>query len=215
MIRRLVRTVAVATLGLGLSACNDGGPAPADPTVPTAVSSSSSVATTAPSSTTKTPDVSVIPATIDAAYLNAVLAALDEVDGQATRIIKADKRFSTAAADLLNAIYSDGAFSKQSEAWYSALSEDPDLTHLIANPGNRRTTVDRVLTASPQCVWIAVTRDHSASASSPAPPDDEYLTLRPLDRTNDPAKVNPSPWMIDAEGATKDGSEPSNPCAHE
>ncbi|MGQ0520824.1 MAG: hypothetical protein ACT4PX_06720, partial [Actinomycetota bacterium] len=95
-----MRVAPVAVLlAMGLAACSGGGDSSADPTVPTAATTSS---TPAPAI-----DVSVVPATIDEPYLNAVLAALDEIDGEATRIIVATKRFPPEAADLLNTIYSD------------------------------------------------------------------------------------------------------------
>ena len=130
VIRRLVRPVTVGGLaGVALAACTGGGATPAEPSVPTAVSSTStasvaSVATTAP-------DVSAIPAKIDEAYLNAVLAALDEVDGQATRIIKAAKNVPVETTDLLNSIYSDKEALIQSKSRIDALVRDPQLAGLL------------------------------------------------------------------------------------
>lgn len=188
---------------LSLSACTDSNDGTADPTVPTAAG------TTA---TSATPDVSVIPQSIDEAYLNAVLAALDEVDGEATRIIVATKRFPPEAANLLNAIYSDERFQVQADAWFEALGEDPELGSIKAEPGNRRTEVQRIITASHSCVWMAVERDHSASSVTQSPPRTEYIALRPLDESNDRAGQNPTAWMITADGFNEDGSEPGNQC---
>ena len=193
-------------VGLAGGACSDGGTSTADPTVPTAAPPTSSPAPA-------TPDVSVIPATIDEPYLNAVLAALDEIDGQATRIIKSTKSFSKEAAGLLNAIYSDEWFDVQTEAWLTALAKDPALTAIKANPGNRKSTVERLITVKPDCVWMAATRDRTANSTTPSPPQVEFVALRPLDRSNDPSHRNPTAWMIATDGSNEDGTEPGNPCA--
>lgn len=203
-----MRPLAVLMVGaLALPACSDGkdGGA-ADPTVPTAAS------TTA---TSAVPDVSVIPEKIDEAYLNAVLVALDEVDGQATRIIVATKRFPPEAADLLNSIYSDEAFDLEAEVWFDSIARDPELKGIRPNPGNRKTIVERLISASPSCVWMAVKRDYSARNFNPGPDRIEYVALQILDRSNDAQRRNTTPWMITTDGYRQDGTEPSNPCRPE
>lgn len=195
----------VVMLAMGSAACSDGGDRTADPTVPTAATTSS---TAAPAI-----DVSVVPATIDEPYLNAVLAALDEIEGEARKIIVATKRFPPEAADLLNAIYSDKAFEAEAEVWFAAIGSDPELKGARPDQGRRVTAVERVIDASPSCVWVAVRRDYTATDVSPGPLRTEYVALEPLDRTNDPKGRNPTPWMITTDGFRSDGTEPSNPCA--
>ncbi len=195
----------LVAVSLGLAACSGGGEGAADPTVPTAPSTSSTLAPAAI-------DVSVIPEKIDEAYLNAVLAALDEVDGQATRIIFATKRFPPEAADLLNSIYSDDAFEDESEVWFRSIADDPELKGIKPSPGNRKSEVQRIIAAAPTCVWLAVKRDHSQVNVDPGPERTEYLALQPLDRSNDPQGRNPTAWMITVDGFREDGREPSNPC---
>ena len=188
-----------------LAGCSNGDGTAADPTVPTAAVTTAEPATTVP-------DVSSIPATIDEPYLNAVLAALDEVDGQATRLIYATKKFTPEAADLLNAIYSDEETDRHANAWIAGLSRDPQLSSIKPNPGNRQTTVSRLITVTSTCVWMAVDRDHTADSVVAAAPRVEYVALRPLDRSNDPERRNPTAWMIAADGFNADGSEPGNQC---
>ena len=203
-VRRVVPGVIATLVGITLActACTSDEPGSADPTVPTAASS-----TAAPA-----PDVSKIPETIDGAYLDAVLAALDEVDGQATRLIYAEKRFTPAAAEILNAIYSDEETDRQADARLSGLANDPQLSSIRPNPGNRRTIVTRIITATPACVWTEVERDHTLNSVTPGPPRHEFIALRPIDRSNDPKGVNPTAWMITSEGFNADGSEPGNQC---
>lgn len=200
----LVRRIAVLVIAsLAVAGCTESEGTPAAPTVPTAVSTTT---TTAPI------DVSVIPPTIDGPYLTAVLAALDQVDGDATRMIVAAKNLTPAAADYLNAIYSDEALKQEADGWFESLADDPQLGGVRSNPGDRRTVVERVIAASPTCVWLAVQRDYSARNVEAVPTRIEYLALQPIDATNDPRKLNPTPWMITIDGFRADGKEPSNPC---
>ena len=198
---RLLAVVVAVTFGL--AACSDGGGSGADPTVPTSGSTSSRV---------EGLDVSVVPERIDEAYLNAVLAALDAVDGEATRIIVRTKRFPPEAADLLNAIYSDEEFARQAELWFASLSHDPALAGIRPEPGPRKSTVDRAIDISPGCVWMAIRRDYSAVNFVPGPEETRYLALQPLDRSNDPKQRNATPWMITYDGLLDDETEPSKPC---
>ena len=197
------RAAATLLIALAVSSCTESGGSAADPTVPTSAPTSSA---------TSAPDVSVIPETIDEPYLNAVLAALDEVDGQATRIIKESKRLTPEAADLLNAIYSDDQTDRQADVWLESLATDPQLRRIVPDPGSRRTIIERLITASSSCVWAAVRRDYSKVAVDATPGPVEYLALRPLDRTNDPQGRNRTAWMITADGYRDDGAEPANPC---
>lgn len=194
----------LVAVSLGLAACSGGGEGTADPTVPTAPSTSSTTA--------RSIDVSVIPEKIDEPYLNAVLAALDEVDGQATRIIVATKRFPPEAADLLNSIYSDEEFDRQAELWFASIGDDPELQGIKPNPGSRKTIIERVISATPACAFLAVRRDYSRVNFEPGPDRTEYLALVPLDPSNNPKGANTTAWMIIADGLRKDAKEPSSPC---
>lgn len=203
MVREVRGIVAVLVSALAFVGCTRSDGAPPEATVPTAPSTSS---TTAPI------DVSVIPPVINEPYLTAVLAALDEVDSEATRMIVAAKNLTPAAADYLNAIYSDEEFTRQTDVWYSSLARDLDLKGIRPSPGNRLTTIERIIAASPTCVWLAVRRDYSKVNFDPGTDRVEYVALEPLDRSNDPRGVNRTTWMITTDGYRQDGTEPSNPC---
>ncbi|MGH9152382.1 MAG: hypothetical protein ACRD03_08310 [Acidimicrobiales bacterium] len=200
MRRRSVLVVAwAAALAAG---CSPGDASlPPEPTVPTA-----------PSSTTSTTvvDVSAIPEVIDEAYLNRVLAALDAVEARATELIVANKALVPEAAEILNSVYADDRFSAHADAWVEALVDDPALSSVRA--GSRRTTVERVITAGPTCVWSEVRRDYSETTATPQPLQTEYVALRPLDPSNDPNQHNSTAWMITVDGFNADGSEPVDPC---
>lgn len=187
--------------------CTGGGATPADPTVPTAAS------TTATTTSTTTVGIATIPAVIDEPYLNRVLAALDEVDGMATRVIVAHKELVPEAAEILNAIYSDHEFTEQVDVWLNTLGRDPQLSGIRSDPGPRQTTVERLIVSSPRCVWLAVRRDYSATAAASTRASTEYVSLRPKGASNDPTHRNPTAWMIHVDGFNEDGSEPENQCA--
>jgi len=87
------------------------------------------------------------------------------VDSEATRMIVAAKNLTPAAADYLNAIYSDEEFTRQVDRF----AEDLRLGGIRPSPGNRVTTVERIIGASPSCVWLAVRRDYSAVNFDPGP----------------------------------------------
>ncbi|MGH9151039.1 MAG: hypothetical protein ACRD03_01255 [Acidimicrobiales bacterium] len=198
--------VAVVAAALAVAGCTGSAGTSAEPTVPTA----------APTTPTTAPlDVSVIPEVIDERYLAEVLAALDEVDSEATRMIVAAKNVTPAAADYLNAVYSDEEVDRQLENWYRSIADDLELKGIRPSPGNRVTTVERVISASPACVWLAVRRDYSAVNFDPGPEEIEYVALRPLDPTNDVRGVNPTGWMITDDVLLADGSEPRNRCLSE
>ena len=202
--RRALLLTALAAAAL--AACSGGDDdETADPTVPTAVS-------TVPP-TTGQADVATIPEVIDEPYLNRVLAALDEVDGQATRIIVARKDFVPEAGELLASIYRGEEFEEQAETWLDILDRDPALAGIRPNPGNRKSTVDRLVSSSRACVWMAVKRDYADTAATPPPPRTEYVALRPKEASDDVRKRNPTAWVIVDDGFTEDGSEPGNQCA--
>lgn len=203
----------VSVIGLAAAACNGGGESGADPTVPTAPPTSSTAVTTSTTPTTAVPDIATIPPVIDAAYMNRVLAALDKVDTAAVRVVMETRTVPPAAAELFNSIYADESFSVKVDSWLSALQRDPDLKGLRRPLGDRHTTVERFITNTPTCVWMAVKRDYTRSDVAPPPtPRIEFLALKPLDANNDPRDHNATAWMITADGTNVDGSEPANQC---
>ncbi|HET7486397.1 MAG TPA: hypothetical protein VFJ85_00610 [Acidimicrobiales bacterium] len=208
--RSLAAVIVAVALVVAGAGCNRDRGATADPTVPTAPPSSSST-----SSTTAEPDIATIPAVIDAAYLNRVLAAFDDLDFEAVRLIQKQKRVSSEASDIFHAFYGDTWFSTKIDSWISQVNGDPELKGLKQPVGPRHTSVERLIHVSPSCSWIAVKRDYSEANTVPIPPRTEYLALVPLDPKNDPNHRNKTAWMIATDGFRKDGSEPSNPCPTE
>lgn len=184
----------------GLGACGGSDtPSSAGATVPKATS------------TTTPADPYAVPPTIDAAYLNKVFAALERVDGDATRLILQSKMLPPPAAQRLASIYGEEEFRQQTNLWLDLVTEG--LTGFLPLPGDRATAVSEVVTAKPDCVFVAVKRDYSAITGSVGAGRTIYVELRPLDPVRDKFDFNPTPWMVDSEGYNTDGSVPDNPCA--
>lgn len=205
---RAMRGPVALTVGVALlfGGCADRkGPGP-QTTVPTAAPTTS----TAPAP--PAPDVTKVPAVIDTAYVNAVLAAIDEVDGQATRLIVSAKKLEPEAGRRLQAIYSVEQLQLEVERWLTGLAQDPEVTGILPKPGNRRTVVERIIAATPTCLWLAVRRDYSKVNVDPGADRTEYVGLQPLDPRNNPGNVNPTPWVIFVDGLRRDATEPANPC---
>ncbi|MBV9665787.1 MAG: hypothetical protein JOZ37_17610 [Actinobacteria bacterium] len=199
------RAAAVAIAALALTACGKSAtPKRAaatklpEPTVPA----------TAP--TTVPTDPYAVPPTIDAAYLNKVIQALDHVDGDATRLIVARRQLVPEAARRLSSIYSAEEFTAQTNLWLDLL--DKGLPGAQASPGDVVTTITRVIAAGRSCAFVEVRRDYSKVATNGPTAGTDYLVLAPLDRKRDPNAFNPTPWVISREGFNSDQPQPSNPC---
>ena len=206
MTRRVVTVLLVLALAGG---CTRGGGTGADPTLPPETSAS-----TAPStSTSAVPEVNAIPANIDEAYLDRVLAALDEIDGRATRIIVERKRLVPEATDLLASIYDGESFTEQTSLWQAALDRDPQLSNFKPSPGNVVTKVSRIISRSSLCVWMEVRRDYSSVGVAAVTPKPEYVALRALAESRPERHINPTAWIISYDGYLSDRSEPEDQCA--
>ena len=207
----MARKVVTVLLAFGLTAgCVRGGGRGPDSTVP----SGSSPSTAPPTSTSAPPDIATIPAVIDEAYLDRVLAAIEEVDGRATRIIVERKRLVPEATDLMAAIYDDEEFSQQVDVWVKTIERDPQFSSFRPTPGDRLTKVARIIASSSSCVWISVTRDYSPITTRVTGPerDLEYLALIPKQPRAGGAGLNPTAWLVAWDGLHTDGSEPEDKC---
>ncbi len=176
-----------------------------EPAAPTAT-----LGTAAP---TTAADPYAIPAVIDEAYVNRVLAGLDAAVGDVVRMVVRERGIPYEAEERLQAIYIDG------KAWQltiDLLQEDSldNFASYKPNPGNLNTTISRLITATKQCVFAEVSRDYSAVGIHPEPPvTQEWVALRPLTPERDPKGYNPTRWGFIYDGFTRDRSSPQDPCA--
>ena len=186
-----------------LAACTKGG---ADVSVPRAT-----VGTEAPTTTTTNPYA--VPAVIDAAYVNRVLAGLDAVFGDAFRLMVSTKSVAEQSLDRFKAIYGDRELlNLQLKIVQDNLRFD--LAKIPAVPGNKRTTVNELISVKATCIFASVDRDYSAFTGSPLPPRREWVALKPLSITSDPNRYNVTNWAYVYEGFDPDRKPPAtSPCA--
>jgi hypothetical protein len=191
---RVARVVLVAALLLG--ACNGGNDE--DDGLPPRPSSTDTTA----------PDYSV-PAVIDVAYVEKVMAALDHVYGDGIRALARERTITQEFLEHLRAVYTPSEFEVAQDVWVKDVAAG--LQGLLPNPGDPRTTIARLIRNERSCVVAAVTRSFAATRSAPdkvTPPWYIALISKPDERP-----LNPTPWILAFDGFKDDGSEPKAPCA--
>jgi hypothetical protein len=189
----------------------DRGSAGANPTLATdPPRSNPTLATVPPATTTTTPYA--LPAVIDAAYVNRVMAGLDAVMGDATRSVIRARTFTSDAYDRLRAIYADNSLL---QLVVDAVEDEirKGFTGYKVNPGNRLTTVTSIISAKPSCIFVRVQRDYSALSSAPGSEDPQWVALKPSDSTRDPQGYNRVNWGMILDGFSRDRSQPADPCS--
>ncbi|MCU4187529.1 hypothetical protein K6U06_24440 [Acidiferrimicrobium sp. IK] len=178
------------------SACGGGTHHSTDPTttlLPTTTSTTPS--TLPPATTTTVPDPVNIPPTIDAAYVNAVLAQLNHVYGDAQRIEIATKFLPKSIPPLLRAIFGDAQYARELSVFSQALQGN-QLDGLSPNAGDRKMTAVALSSNSTSCIQASIVADYR-SVDPVAPPSvPGYVVLRPKISADDPQGVNRTPWMI-------------------
>ena len=145
------------------------------------------------------------------AALNRVLAELDGVMGDLQRILRKERKITTEVTDRLQAIYTGPEILNQIDAFRADLANG--LATYKATPGNRVTTVSRIITYSPICVFAQVRRDYAPVTEGPAPPPATlYVILVPKHESDDLRQLNPTPWAMLYDGVQEDGSQPEDVC---
>lgn len=146
--------------------------------------------------TTTTVDPTVVPPVITVGYLNAVLAKLDHVYGDAVREFVAKRDVTQAVNIRLRSIYNDPLYQEQLKIFSEALAQP--FSNYRMPPGDPHTTVSRILTSSTSCVWLETQRDYGAVTvvTEPVAPS-QYMAIsaRPSSRAT---TLNPTAWIITA-----------------
>jgi hypothetical protein len=176
---------------------------PAEPEIPAAT------VRTAPA-TTATTNPYAVPAVIDVAYVNRVLAWFDQFEGDVVRSIIASRSLSPDAVARLRAIHaSDGTFQVRLDSIQYTLRTGLDGFH--PNPGNVRTVVTEMLSAKQSCVYVKVDRDASAVARNSNPSlRTQWVALRRLEPSADPNSYNATGWGYQLNGGAF-GASPTAP----
>lgn len=199
--------VAGAATALLLAACTG---TSAEPEVATATVP---VATPAPSTPSPSPtpdDPYAVPDEIDEAYLNRVFEALEQVIGDATRLIVAQKTYPPEADDLLMEVYGPDALQVVRDGWIDELLMDRELDSWADPPADKRVTVREIVHADRHCVFVETAWELEGVLKEPAP-ETIYLVLMPAD----PGDANPTPWRIERQARLAEGesAEGRNLCA--
>jgi hypothetical protein len=164
------------------------------------------VPTTARSTTTTDPYA--VPAVIDTAYVNKVLGALDQAVGEVARLVISANSIPAVVAERLRDVYADELVQLRLTSFRHDL--DDKFSGYRLDPGNRKTTVIRLITVKPSCVFAEVSRDYSAvTSAASSSPTREWVGLVPRSAT----ATNPTRWVLTYDGFTESGSEPPDTCA--
>jgi len=202
--RRTAISAVLAVVVLAASAaCSSGGPDRST------VGANPTVATEPPTTTTTNPYA--VPAVIDVAYVNRVLAGLDAAMGDVTRLILRTRTIPREAYDRMRAIYdNDERLQLAIDSFQSDMRRN--FAGYRPDPGDKKTTVTELLTVTRPCVFVRVTRDYTAVGQNSSSADTQWIALRRLDTSRDPHGFNKTQWAFSYEGYTDTRSQPSDPC---
>ena len=163
-----------------------------------------------PSSTTTTITYDV-PATIDQAYVEKVMKALDHVYGDAIRELKQTGQADAQFQLKLGSIYADHYYRLALQGWAKEVTDG--LRGIADKPGDPVTTITRLLRSDRECIVAEVKRDLQPLHSRPVIDTPQpYIALVPLPKERGVGSTNPTPWMMSYDGFRSDGSEPPDPC---
>ena len=169
-----------------------------DPTIP--VPTESTVAAT----TITTVDLSIIPNPITVAYLDAVLAALNHVDGNAARLVQASGKVTDEAIALVQSI---GTPAEVTVSVQSLAGIPGSAAALRVPMGDFRSSVREILSATPNCVAFLAVDEGTAVRIDPLPAAVNAYRLRPRDQAQTPTPANPTPYAIDTHYASPNGAD--------
>ena len=141
------------------------------------------------------PNPDVVPTVITPAYVDAVFAVLDHLDGDASRELLKSGSVSDVVRTDLRAIFNDPLYAQELEI--AGQSLHGDLTNVRRPPGDTVISVVRLISASPTCVFVQTQSDYSAVLVHVGKPvADEYWALKPKASGDDPNHLNPTPWSL-------------------
>lgn len=160
---------------------------------------------------TMPPDPYAVPAVIDEAYVNRVLAALDQAVGDVVRMVVSTKTLSPEAIERLQAVYVGDALQQRFRIFQNDIFNG--LTAFQPNPGNKKTIVAALLSIESSCVFAKVSRDFSEVSVQPDPRlATQWVALRLSDSATKTGRYNPTPWVVIYDGFPENHTEPPNPC---
>lgn len=193
--------MALAVIMLMAGCSSDDPPARTAPSIPEPTASP----------TTTNPDPYAVPAVIDEAYLNRVLAALDQAAADALRSSMKERALTEESLQILNAVYSDEAFQERVNLLLEAAENG--FSGYRTNPGAVKTSVNQIISSNPECTFLSVGRNYDAIATNPESPlPIQYVGLRRQEGDAAENTRNPTRWTIFYDGFLEDRSQPLDPC---
>lgn len=209
MASRRARVVAVCVLFVGVlsTGCKRAnGRPPEGATVPIEAPTTTTEAATA---TTLSYEV---PAVIDEAYVERVMAALDQVLGDAIRVLGKNRKITEEFLHHLTAIYTEDEFELHLGVFVEEGRQD-GFASRTPTVGNPRTDVLRLLEATARCILAEVHRDYSATVTGEALPSAKsFVSLVPKSAGRDHRQLNPTPWAMAFDREFSGEPEPEDWC---
>ncbi len=175
------------------------------------IGTGSAAAGGAPPQTTTTTNPYAVPAVIDAAYVNLVLAGLDAVMGDTIRLVASTRTMPPIVVTRLRSIYAN---DRRLQLAIDSYQEEVQsgLAGIRAEPGNRVTVVDELLSVSRSCIFARVRRDYRPVTENPTAPSTQWVALVPLDESRDQGRFNRTGWALAYDGFPPNLAPPDNPC---
>ncbi len=167
------------------------------------------IATAVESTTTTNPYA--VPAVIDVAYVNRVLAGLDAAVGDVVRFVVKTHPAPHEITLRLKPLYNDTALATQLEFFRQDAAEQ--YVGYQAVPGDQKSATLEVLAANQKCIFARVTRDYRPVSADPSSEvSEQWIGLVPLDPSRDPEHVNRTGWSYVYDGYKEGHVAPPNPC---
>ncbi|MGH9280818.1 MAG: hypothetical protein ACRD12_22360 [Acidimicrobiales bacterium] len=149
-----------------------------------------------------------MPEPVDATYVNRVLQGLDAQSGDVYRLYLRDRQITSEIRDRVQAMYGTGpAFELTIRAIEAARND-----RATVEPGNRITTVTRMISATSACIYVQVARDYRPVGGTDSAAV-EWVGLQPISVFTNATSYNPTHWRYVVDGALPGDSQPPNPCA--
>jgi hypothetical protein len=165
--------------------------------------------TTVAAPTTTVPNTTLVPSTITVAYVDAVLVQLNHIYGDAVRAsVKADRVTPGAVTDL-DAIYNTSLGAEEHRLFAQTLAAG--LQNIRPVPGDPITSVQRLIFASPSCVYVQVRTNSDPIVIHPVPAfADEFIGIQ---RTAEYGRgASHTPWVFFFDLVNKTPTKVPNQC---
>jgi hypothetical protein len=137
-----------------------------------------------------------VPGVITPAYVDSVFVVLNHVYSNAARELRRAHTVTPQVKANLRAVFNDPAYATQLDAAQQALAQGI-VSNLRLNGSDPVTTVIRLVTAHPNCIFVQTSTDFSPIEIHLTPqPASQYYELRPKQIGSDPGHLNATPWAI-------------------